>query len=46
MAWYSDEQFAMIEDCREKKSTAASAFKQRTHCGKGGGVKLASDFMT
>lgn len=46
MAWYSDEQFAMIEDCREKKSTAASAFKQRTHCGKGGGVKLPSDFMT
>lgn len=46
MAWYSDEQYTMIQDCREKKSTAASAFKQRTHCGKGGGVKLPSDYMS
>lgn len=46
MAWYSDEQYSMIQDCREKKSTAASAFKQRTHCGKGGGVKLPSDYMS
>lgn len=46
MAWYSDEQYAMIEDSREKKSTAASAFKQRTHCGKSGGVRLPSDSMT
>mgnify|MGYP003304809868 CR=1 FL=1 len=46
MAWYSDEQYAMIQDCRDKKHTAASAFKQRTHCGKGGGVKLPSDYRT
>lgn len=43
---YSDEQYEMILDCREKKSTAASAFKHRTHCGKGGGVKLPFDYMS
>lgn len=46
MAWYSDEQFDMIQDSREKKSIAASAFKQRSHCGKGGSVKFPSDFMS
>ena len=46
MAWYSDEQYAMIQDSREKKSVAASAFKQRTHCGKGGTVKFPSDYMS
>lgn len=44
--WYSDERYAMIEDSREKKSTAASAFKQRTHCGKSGGIKFPSDYMS
>lgn len=46
MAWYSDEAYSMISDSREKKSTAASAFKAKTHCGKGGAVKLPSDNMT
>lgn len=46
MAWYSDEAYTMIQDSREKKSIAASAFKQRTHCGKGGSVKFPSDYMT
>lgn len=46
MAWYSDEQYTMIQDSREKKSIAASAFKQRTHCGKCGGVRLPSDSMS
>lgn len=46
MAWYSDEQYMMIQDSREKKSVAASAFKQKTHCGKGGRVKFPSDYMT
>lgn len=46
MAWYSDEQYEMIKDSREKKSTAASAFKQRTHCGRGGRVKFPSDYMS
>lgn len=45
MAWYSDEEYELRQDCREKKSIAASAFKQRTHCGKSG-CKLPSDFMT
>ena len=46
MAWMSDEKYQYISDCREKKSIAASAFKQRTHCGKGGSVKFPSDFMS
>lgn len=45
MAWLSDEEWELQQDCREKKSVAASAHKQRTHCGKGG-CKLPSDFMT
>lgn len=40
-----DEQWAMIEDSIDKKRIAASAFKQRTHCGKGG-CNLPSDFRT
>ena len=46
MARLPEEQWAMIEDSIEKKRTAASAFKQRTHCGKGGSVKFPSDYMT
>lgn len=46
MAWYSDEQYEMIRDSREKKSVAASAFKQKTHCGKGGAVKFPSDYLS
>lgn len=46
MARLPDEQWAMIEDSIDKKRTAASAFKQRTHCGKGGSVKFPSDFMS
>lgn len=46
MAWYSDEQYMMIQDSREKKTIAASAFKQRSHCGKGGRVTLPSDYMS
>lgn len=46
MPWYNDEQWSMIEDSIDKKRTAASAHKQRTHCGKGGSVKFPSDFMT
>lgn len=46
MAWYTDEQYEMIKDSREKKSIAASAFKQKTHCGKGGRVKFPSDYLS
>lgn len=42
----TDEKFMFIQDSKEKKSVAASAFRTRTHCGKGGPVKFPSDFMT
>lgn len=45
MARLPDEQWAMIEDSIDKKRTAASAFKQRSHCGKSG-CSLPSDFRT
>lgn len=41
-----DEEYAFFTDCREKKSTAASAFKRRTHTGKGGRVRFPSDHLT
>ena len=46
MAWMSDEKYTYIQDCKKKKSVAASAFKARTHCGKGGRVKLPSDYLS
>lgn len=46
MAWLPDEQYEYFKDCKEKKSIAASAFKQRTHCGKGGSVKFPSDYLS
>lgn len=46
MPWMSDEKYTYIQDCKEKKSVAASAFKARTHCGKGGRVKFPSDYLT
>lgn len=41
-----DEEYEFYSDCREKKSIANSAFKRRTHCGKGGRVRLPSDNLT
>lgn len=46
MPWMSDERYLLFSDSREKKTIAASAHKQRTHCGKGGGVKFPSDYLT
>lgn len=46
MSWMSDEQYQMVSDSREKKSIAASAHKQRSHCGRGGSVKFPSDFLS
>lgn len=46
MAWMSDEKYTYIQDCKEKKSIAASAFKARTHCGKSGRVKFPSDYLS
>ena len=44
--WLPDEQYEFIKDSREKKITARSASKQRTHAGKGGSVKFPSDYLT
>lgn len=41
-----DEEYEFYSDSREKKSIANSAFKRRTHCGKGGRVRLPSDNLT
>jgi predicted transcriptional regulator len=46
MARMSDEQYVFMQDCKEKKNTARSARNVRTHCGKRGGVKFPSDYMT
>lgn len=41
-----DEEYVFYQDVREKKVTGYSARKQRSHCGKGGRVKLPSDYLT
>jgi hypothetical protein len=41
-----DEEYLFLSDCREKKNIANSARNRRTHCGKGGRVKLPSDYKT
>lgn len=46
MAQLSDAERAFHEENRDKKRTANSSHKQRTHCGKGGRVRLPSDNLT
>jgi hypothetical protein len=41
-----DETYAFISDVKEKKVTARSARHTRTHCGKGGMVRLPSDNLS
>lgn len=41
-----DEEYVFRQDVKEKASTGRSARNRRTHCGKGGRVKLPSDYMT
>ena len=41
-----DEKYVYIQDVKDKKVTARSARNKRTHNGKGGSVKLPSDYMT
>lgn len=41
-----DETYAFISDVKEKKVTARSARHMRTHCGKGGRVRLPSDNLS
>lgn len=42
----NDEKYLFLSDCREKKNIANSARNRRTHCGKGGKVKLPSDNLS
>lgn len=41
-----DEEYIYRQDVGERAKTARSAHNKRTHCGKGGRVKLPSDYMT
>jgi DNA-binding transcriptional regulator YiaG len=41
-----DEEYLFYEDSRDKKNVARSARYKRTHNGKGGRMKLPSDYMT
>lgn len=41
-----DETYVYISDVKDKKATARSARHMRTHCGKGGRVRLPSDYLT
>ena len=41
-----DEEYVFRQDVREKATTGRSAHRQRTHCGKGGRVRLPSDNLT
>lgn len=41
-----DETYVFVSDVREKKRTARGSFNRRTHAGKGGTVKLPSDYLT
>lgn len=41
-----DETYAFISDVKDKKITARSARNMRTHCGKGGRVRLPSDNLS
>ncbi len=41
-----DETYAFISDVKDKKVTARSARHMRTHCGKGGRVRLPSDNLS
>ena len=42
----TDEKYIFITDVRDKKRTARGAFNKRSHAGKGGRVRMPSDFMS
>lgn len=42
----NDEKFVFIQDLREKKMAARGGRHKRTHNGKGGAVKLPSDYLS
>lgn len=41
-----DEEYVLRQENRDRAITARSARNKRTHCGRGGRVKLPSDYMT
>ena len=42
----NDEKYVFLQEVREKKIVSRSSHNRRTHAGKGGAVKLPSDYMT
>lgn len=42
----NDEKYVFLQESREKKNISNSARNRRTHCGKGGRVKLPSDYLS
>ena len=46
MAWMSEAEYELKQDCMDKKITARSARSTRTHCGKSGAVKFPSDYLS
>lgn len=42
----NDERYTFVQDLKEKKVIARSAYKRRSHCGCGGAVKFPSDYLT
>ena len=46
MAWLTDEEFEFKEDVKDKAITARSSHSTKGHCGKGGRMKTAADFMS
>jgi hypothetical protein len=46
MSRLPDEQWDMIKDSIDKKNIANSSHNRRSHCGKGGSIKLPSDYLS
>lgn len=42
----SDEQWDMIKDSIDKKNIANSSHNKKSHCGKGGSMKMPSDYLS
>lgn len=42
----TDEKYVFISDIKEKRSIGRSSYNRKTHAGKGGRVRLPSDYMT
>lgn len=42
----TDEEYVFRSECADRKRTARGSFNKRSHAGKGGRVKMPSDYMT